>query len=256
MDGLADVCTDVRRSCSGYFGCPNIPEQPNFLESTVPTEFGGWRKLEEPAQIVDPGTERLLAKIYREALSRSYVNEAGDRIMLWIARSGNQIGIQQAHVPNICYPAQGFKIGQPRGPKLPTAYGTIEVSQLATNKGSRYEPVTYWLTMADQVVKTQWEKRMVQFRTLLTGESPGGLLFRVSSIDRESERGFAIQQKFVADMMASVSPEARRKLSGLRFPARVSGPVGQSSHPVRNPPFADGRSWPGVRVDDRRLSGH
>ena len=84
--------------------------------------------------------------------------------------------------------------------------------------GARQEPITYWLTMADQVVKTQWEKRIVQIRIVLTGESPGGLLFRVSSIDRDSERGFAIQQKFVADMMASVSPEARRKLSGLRSP--------------------------------------
>jgi hypothetical protein len=53
---------------------------------------------------------------------------------------------------------------------------------------------------------------------VLTGGSPGGLLFRVSSIDRDSERGFAIQQKFVADMMASVSPEARRRLSGLGSP--------------------------------------
>jgi hypothetical protein len=29
---------------------------------------------------------------------------------------------------------------------------------------------------------------------------------------------FAIQEKFVADMMASVSPEARRKLAGLSPP--------------------------------------
>ena len=208
---------------AGISAGPNIPEEPNFLEATVPTEFGGWRKLEERAQIVDPATEKKLAEIYREVLSRTYVNEAGDRIMLSMARSGNQIGIQQAHVPNICYPAQGFKAGIPKDAKLPTAYGTIEVLQLTTNKGARYEPVTYWLTMADQVVKTRWDKRMVQFRTFVTGESPGGLLFRVSSIDRESERGFAIQQKFVADMMASVSPEARRKLSGLRSPTGVSG---------------------------------
>jgi len=203
---------------AGISARPNIQEQPNFLESTVPTTFGGWRKLEEPAQIIPPGTAALLAKIYRETLSRTYVNEAGDRIMLSMARSGNQIGIQQAHVPDICYPSQGFKIGKVEDARLPTIYGPIAVRRLSTNRGARYEPVTYWLTMADQVVKSQWDKRMVQLRTLVTGESPSGLLFRVSSIDRESERGFAIQQKFVADMAASVSPEVRRKLSGLRSP--------------------------------------
>ena len=33
--------------------------------------------------------------------------------MLSLARSGNQIGIQQAHLPEICYPAQGFTISKP-----------------------------------------------------------------------------------------------------------------------------------------------
>ena len=203
---------------SGIAARPNIPEEPNFLESTVPETFGGWRKLKEAAQIVDPGTEAILKKIYREILSRTYVNDAGDRIMLSMARSGNQIGIQAAHIPDICYPAQGFSVGSAKDGELRTPYGQIAVRRLTTNNRERYEPVTYWLTMGDQVVKTRWDKRMAQFRSVLTGESPGGLLFRVSSIDRESEHAFAIQQKFVADMMASVSAEGRRKLSGLRAP--------------------------------------
>ena len=133
--------------------------------------------------------------------------------MLSMARSGNQIGIQQAHLPDVCYPAQGFEIGSVEDGELPTAYGPIPVRRLTTSKGARHEPITYWLTMGDQVVKTKWDKRVVQIRVVLTGESPGGLLFRVSTIDRDPAHAFAIQQKFVADMMASVSPEARRKLS-------------------------------------------
>jgi hypothetical protein len=75
--------------------------------------------------------------------------------------------------------------------------------------------------MADHVVRTQWDKRMVQFLLVVTGQSPDGLLFRVSSIDRDPERAFAMQQKFVADMMASVPSEARRKLSGLTSPSAI-----------------------------------
>jgi EpsI family protein len=204
---------------AGVSARPDIEEQANFLESTVPRTFGEWRVLEERALIISPAIEKKLGEIYREWLSRTYVNATGDQVMLSMARSGNQIGIQQAHVPDICYPAQGFEIAGVKEGELPTTYGPIPVTRLTATMGARHEPVTYWLTMADQVVKTRLDKRIAQARAFLTGESPGGLLFRVSSIDRNSERGFAIQQKFVADMMASVSPEARRKLSGLRSPA-------------------------------------
>ena len=203
---------------AGISARPEIVEQPNFLESMVPSRFGDWRKLDEPAQIVDPATEKKLKEIYRETLARTYVNASGDTVMLSMARSGNQIGIQQAHVPDVCYPAQGFEIGSVDDVELPTAYGLIPARRLTASRGPRHEPVTYWLTMGDRVVKTQWEKRWVQIRSVLTGESPGGLLFRVSAIDRDPVHAFAIQQKFVADMMTSVSPQARRKLSGLLPP--------------------------------------
>jgi EpsI family protein len=202
-------------SLAGVAARPDIKEQPNFLEETVPPTFGEWTKLPESPQIINPAIAALLHQIYPETLSRTYVDRTGYKIMLSLARSGNQIGIQQAHFPEICYPAQGFTVNKVEDGELMTAYGPINVRRLKTNMRARYEPVTYWLTMGDQVVRTQWDKRWVQIRSVLTGESPGGLLFRISSIDEDSERAFAMQQKFVADMMESLSPEARRKLSGL-----------------------------------------
>jgi len=204
---------------TGIWARPDTVEVPNFLEATVPSTFGEWSKLDEPAQIIDPATKKKLEEIYRETLARTYVNAAGDRVMLSMARSGNQIGIQQAHLPDICYPAQGFQTTSAQDDELPTAYGPIRVTRLTARMGARHEPITYWLTMGDQVVKTQWEKRVAQVRVFLTGESPGGLLFRVSAIDRDAAHAFAVQQKFVADLMETVPEEGRRKLSGLRSPS-------------------------------------
>ena len=87
--------------------------------------------------------------------------------MLSMARSGNQIGIQQAHLPDVCYPAQGFKIGgvaEEPSCRRPTARS--QSRRLTATMGARHEPITYWLTMGDQVVKTQWDKRIVQIRTV------------------------------------------------------------------------------------------
>jgi len=139
---------------TGIWARPDTVEVPNFLEATVPSTFGEWSKLDEPAQIIDPATKKKLEEIYRETLARTYVNAAGDRVMLSMARSGNQIGIQQAHLPDICYPAQGFQTTSAQDDELPTAYGPIRVTRLTARMGARHEPITYWLTMGDQVVKT------------------------------------------------------------------------------------------------------
>ena len=196
---------------------PSVEAQPNFLEATVPKQFGDWREVQEVAQVIDPGTRELLKETYLETLTRTYINGSGYRVMLSIARSADQLGIRQAHRPETCYPAQGFKlIGDLDAGALATPYGQIEVNRLTTAKGARSESVTYWLTMADQVVQSKWEKRVVQLRAVVTGQSPDGLLFRVSSIDRDAHGAFSTQQQFVGDMMKSVTPDARRRLSGLR----------------------------------------
>ncbi len=202
---------------AGSMRPPPPPPVANFLEAMVPTTFGEWREVQEVGQI-NPEIEDMLRKIYAEVLSRTYVNKTGYKVMLSIARSANQIGIQQAHRPEVCYPAQGFKLrGEMEvGGKLTTYYGSIPVNRLTASSGSRVEPVTYWLTMGDQVVDSQWDKRIVQIRAILTRENPGGLLFRVSSIDGDPKGAFAMQQKFVADMMESVSAEGRSRLAGLR----------------------------------------
>jgi hypothetical protein len=49
----------------------------------------------------------------------------------------------------------------------------------------------------------------------MTGEVPDGVLFRVSSIDSDDARAFARQQQFVSDLIGSVTPAFRKRISGL-----------------------------------------
>ena len=186
------------------------------LESVVPKGFGEWVELpEQNAQVVNPQTKELLDKLYSQLLTRTYVDKQGYRIMLSMAYGDDQRGGLQAHRPEVCYPAQGFKLGKVEDGVLATSYGNIEVRRLSTTFGARNEPITYWLTVGDQIIRTAFEKRVAQIRLGLTGQIPDGLLFRISSIDADTAHAFAMQQKFVADMMASVPPTARKQLSGL-----------------------------------------
>ena len=187
------------------------------LDAMVPKAFGEWTELpDRSVQVVNPQTQELLDKLYSQLLNRTYVNKQGYRIMLSMAYGDDQRGGLQAHRPEVCYPAQGFKlVGQVEDGALATAYGNIEVRRLATSLGARNEPVTYWLTVGDQIIRTAMDKRIAEIRLGLTGQIPDGLLFRVSSIDTDTARGFAMQQKFTADMMAAVPAPTRKQLSGL-----------------------------------------
>lgn len=186
------------------------------LDAIVPKGFGEWTEArDQGAQVVDPQTRELLDKLYSQLLTRTYVNKEGYRIMLSLAYGDDQRGGLQAHRPEVCYPAQGFKLGQVEDGTLATAFGSIDVRRITTKLGARNEPVTYWLTTGDEVVKTTLEKRIAQIRLGLTGQIPDGLLFRISSIDADNARGFAMQQKFAADMMSAVPAKSRKKLSGL-----------------------------------------
>ena len=193
------------------------------LEAIVPKGFGEWTELpEQNAQVVNPQTKELLDKLYSQLLSRTYVNKQGYRIMLSMAYGDDQRGGLQAHRPEVCYPAQCFKLGKVEDGVLATSYGKIEVRRLNTTYGARVEPVTYWLTVGDEVIRSRLDKRIAQIRLGLTGQIPDGLLFRISSIDSDEDRAFATQQKFVADMMGAVPPAARKQLSGLTAPAGAS----------------------------------
>jgi EpsI family protein len=98
---------------------------------------------------------------------------------------------------------------------LSTAHGNIGVRRLITSLGPRNEPVTYWLTVGDQIVRNRWEKRLAEIRLGVTGQIPDGMLFRISSIDTDEGRAFDMQRSFTVDLMSAVSPRARRQLGGL-----------------------------------------
>jgi EpsI family protein len=193
------------------------------LETMVPKTFGEWSELRtQGAQVVNPQAKDVLDKLYSEVLTRTYINKEGYRIMLSMAYGDDQRGGLQAHRPEVCYPAQGFALGKVTDGVLPTAYGNIDVRRLTTSMGSRKEPVTYWLTVGDHVVIGKLEKRIAEFRLSLTGQIPDGLMFRISSIDEDPSRGFAMQQKFAAEMMSAVPADPRKLLRGLRPAASAS----------------------------------
>jgi EpsI family protein len=186
------------------------------LTQIVPPQFGTWQQQETVGGIVNPQQKELLEELYSEQVSRTYVSAEGYRIMLSIAYGKNQNDSFQVHLPEICYPAQGFQVITNDPTTIETTFGSITAKQLQTTyQTQRIEPVIYWTTIGNHVVKSGTDKKLTEMRYAMDGQIADGLLFRVSSIDPDLSRAFGMQKKFVADMMNAVSADDRLRLAGL-----------------------------------------
>lgn len=181
------------------------------LAKVVPKRFGAWREDESVVPLMpDPTTAAQLATLYSQTLARTFVNEGGQRVMLSVAYGGDQSRELQVHRPEVCYAAQGFQVQdrQKADLKLPSGR-SIPVMHIAAKKGSREEPITYWVRIGKRIVRGNVEQGLARMSYGLSGSVPDGLLFRVSSIGADSDVEYELQRQFVADLIAALDPAYR-----------------------------------------------
>ncbi len=205
--GLAYVMTPTKKIASES-------DKVN-LEKMIPESFGEW-KIDASIIPLLPSPELLakLEKIYNQTLARTYVNGKGQHIMLSIAYSDDQYEGINTHRPEICYPAQGFDILKTVVAELVTQYGKLPVTRLLAKQRERNEPITYWVIVGDKITFFGLPHKLAQLRYGLTGKVADGMLVRVSSIDRDENGAYQLQQEFLDAMLAGMSEKDRARIAG------------------------------------------
>ena len=195
---------------------------PVNLELMIPRVFADWKLDPSLAPIIlSPDVQAKLDNIYNQTLSRAYVNGIGSRVMLSIAYGADQLGeSMQVHRPEFCYTSQGFEITKNAESRLSTAEGVVPVRRLIAQAGSRTEPITYWITVGEQAALPGVSRKVAQLRYGLTGTVPDGMLIRVSSIGIDEENQYALQDRFLRDLLGALSPDKRITLLGGRRASR------------------------------------
>lgn len=186
------------------------------LEQLIPQQFGEWRMdATASLQVINPQQEAFLSTIYSQTLSRTYIHgPSGRRIMLSLAYGGDQSHDTQIHKPEVCYPAQGFKITSTSKALVSTSQGDIPVMRIIAELGNRHEPVTYWIRVGDSLVRGTIEQNLARIRLGLDGYIPDGILFRISEISKHNAESFLLQDTFIRDAVSEISPSSRRALLG------------------------------------------
>lgn len=186
------------------------------LDTMVPGRLEGWRI--DPGVVPvapDPRLQAVVEATYDQTLSRTYVNDHGQRVMLSIAYSGNFSGrAMQYHRPEVCYPAQGFEVLDRQSGELKLGARHIPLTHLSTRNEGRKEAVSYWVTVSGTPARYGLSVRVRQIKAGLTGQMPDGFLVRVSSIGESYAESFRGNERFLAALMDGLSPASAIRLAG------------------------------------------
>lgn len=186
------------------------------LDRAFPPTFGSW-SIEQSGiiQLISPDTEALLRSIYDQTLSRTYVQNGRNRVMLSVAYGGDQSDATRAHRPEVCYPAQGFQVSSNHEAAVSTTFGSLPVRRLVAQQGSRVEPITYWIVVGDKVALSGMQQKLAQLSYTTRGVIPDGILIRVSNIDTAGrESSFSLHDQFIRDMALRLHSEGFGRFVG------------------------------------------
>ena len=186
------------------------------LADIVPPAFGDWEVDRSVIPVPpSPDLQQVLDATFDETLALTYRNRAGQRVMLSLAYGRNQHKGMNTHRPEVCYPAQGFRVVQGSVPvQLRFDGREFAATRVVAELGPRHEPITYWLVVGEHITHFGYAQRAVAIGYGLRGIIPDGVLVRVSSIDRDLAAAFALQERFIGDLLAAVRPDQLPRLLG------------------------------------------
>lgn len=187
------------------------------LERDVPLAFGDWKQVPTATAQAHLSTgdegQALTDQIYDQVVMRTYVNGAGEQVMLALAYAKEQRQEVKLHLPEICYPAQGYKVISLTPAVLNVSGGAaLPGKHMLASGGGRTEAVTYWTRVGDGYPQGGLAMRMQIFRDGLAGKVDDAILVRASSLvrdDAEAGAAYALQQQFLGALVAASGNSAK-----------------------------------------------
>jgi EpsI family protein len=194
-----------------------------LLATVVPKQIGEWRELPNPMVQVDisvPTTSTNRDRPYDDMVSRTYVNKQGQQIMVALAYGSQQRQEVKIHRPELCYPAQGWRVESLRPVDFQVPVATSAhipgFRMVVKQSEGNYEAVSYWIRIGNSYSDSSWKTRWAIIKEGLQGRMTDGILVRVSQRTNRppaQDDIFQRQEQFAAQLVAATAPEGRMLLA-------------------------------------------
>jgi len=191
------------------------------LARMVPERFGPWHHEAGGGFVLPPEEARQQGENrYDQELSRIYVDEQDNPVMLLIAYGSTQSDTLQVHRPEFCYPASGFQMGPARHIEVATAARRVPASFFTGVRGDRVEHILYWTRLGEYFPVTWLGQHWSRVENSFDGVLPDGILVRMSVIGGNADDALPLLQRFATDLVAAIPQKNRPVLIGTRAELR------------------------------------
>lgn len=146
---------------------------PHAALATFPEQLGSWKQVE--AQMLTPGSIRELGA--DDFTSRTYVNEQGATVFLFIAYYATQRARSTYHSPQNCLPGAGWTLGAHQLHTL-DAPGQV-INEYMIEKDGAQMLALYWYHGRGRVVASEYWGRLYTLADAVSRGRTDGALIRV-----------------------------------------------------------------------------
>lgn len=183
------------------------------FEEWVPGRFGEWR-VQSESGVVLPPPDTTRDRLYDNLVTRVYVANGWDPVMLLLAYNNAQDGVLQVHRPETCYPVGGFLLSDTVKVDLPVGQRKIPSNLFTASGPDRIEQVMYFTRLGDDFPRSWVEQRISVVEANLRAQIPDGMMMRISMIGSDRERAMETLSSFAEAFILSVPAKLRRLLIG------------------------------------------
>jgi EpsI family protein len=192
------------------------------LDQAIPKQFGRWSLVPSMSPVMPAAPEGYVqsdesnSRIYSQEVGRTYTDGNGNIVMLMVAYGPVQNFRLKAHRPEMCYTAAGFRVSKKIDTELNYSAQAkpLKVARLVAERESRYEPISYWMRVGNDITTGVVDRQLVRLKYGLQGLIPDGALIRVSTIGLRQEASYNLQDQFIHDLMDAIAPQDRKFFTG------------------------------------------
>lgn len=201
------------------------------LEKAIPKQFGAWTVVPDVTPVTPDYTDTESnfygreANFYSQEVARGYSDGRGHIVMLLVAYGPVQTNRLKAHRPELCYTAAGFRVSPKFGARVTYRdnVSPLKVQRLIAQREARFEPISYWMRVGDEVADGVFERQLIRLKYGLQGIIPDGALIRVSTVGLPQEASFHLQDQFIRDLLDALPIKDRMFFTGKVDPQTSAG---------------------------------